>query len=319
MRPSTPGDAPEKLTKRDDRYLKDPSMKLSDLIPDERIAAPMEVTDLGEALRTLLSRLGDAALGAAEAERLAAELAAGRAGELIRVNADVIVVVTRLEAPEELSAALGVAARAFRVALEEASGTARALLLLVAPRGLRALDPEVVRTLVRVLGGKACTRRLLAAGSVAEVRALKELMETDLREGYLVGDALAPVRYRVYADTPLSEVVDLIVRRDLHAVPVVGEHYELMGLLTVGDALRALLPPQAAGRAARSTMEQRARDVMTRSVLCVSEDQSLNEAASIIVNRGVEQLPVARDGELVGFLTRAAVLRLLFKGPEEGG
>ena len=51
---------------------------------------------------------------------------------------------------------------------------------------------------------------------------------------------------------------------------------------------------------------------MTRTVMCVSEDQNLIEAASIMVNRGVEQLPVIRDGEMVGFLTRGEVLRWLF-------
>ena len=51
---------------------------------------------------------------------------------------------------------------------------------------------------------------------------------------------------------------------------------------------------------------------MTRTVMCVSEDQSLIEAASIMVNRDVEQLPVIRGGEMVGFLTRGEVLRWLF-------
>ena len=51
---------------------------------------------------------------------------------------------------------------------------------------------------------------------------------------------------------------------------------------------------------------------MTRSVMCVSEEQSLVEAASIMVNRKVQQLPVIRDGEVVGLLTRKEALRWLF-------
>jgi len=50
---------------------------------------------------------------------------------------------------------------------------------------------------------------------------------------------------------------------------------------------------------------------MTRAVLCVSEDQTLVDVASLMVNRDVEQLPVVREGELVGFVTREAVLRAL--------
>jgi CBS domain-containing protein len=40
------------------------------------------------------------------------------------------------------------------------------------------------------------------------------------------------------------------------------------------------------------------------------------EAAQMMANRDVEQLPVVRDGVLVGFLNRDAVLRALSGGGE---
>ncbi len=66
------------------------------------------------------------------------------------------------------------------------------------------------------------------------------------------------------------------------------------------------------GSSATAREEPTARGIMTRTVMCVSEEQSLIEAASIMVNRDVEQLPVIRAGEMVGFLTRVEVLRWLF-------
>jgi CBS domain-containing protein len=57
-----------------------------------------------------------------------------------------------------------------------------------------------------------------------------------------------------------------------------------------------------------------ARDVMTRSVLCVSETQPLSDAARMMVSRKVEQLPVVRDGELVGLITRDAILQAMHAG-----
>jgi CBS domain-containing protein len=149
----------------------------------------------------------------------------------------------------------------------------------------------------------------------------KELMDTDPPERFLVADALTPVQYRVYPDTPLLEVLDLIVRQRLRVVPVVGEHYEVLGLITAGDALKHLPSRQ---HSTESEVEPeghgapvRARDVMTRSILCVSEEQALTEAANIMVNRDVDQLPVVRTGELVGFLTRKSVLRILFTGQKD--
>lgn len=126
-----------------------------------------------------------------------------------------------------------------------------------------------------------------------------------------VRDALVPSQYRVYPETPLTEVVDLMVRRGVHAVPVVGERFEVLGIITSGDALAYLLSWGAGREGEAPAPDVSAREVMTRSVLCVSEDQPLTEAAHMLVNRDVEQLPVVREGEFVGFITRDTVLRTL--------
>jgi len=53
------------------------------------------------------------------------------------------------------------------------------------------------------------------------------------------------------------------------------------------------------------------REVMDRSVLCVSEEQTLAEVATIMQNRDTERFPVVREGALVGFLTRGDIVRRL--------
>lgn len=135
----------------------------------------------------------------------------------------------------------------------------------------------------------------------------------------LVEDAAEAAKYRVYPDTPLTEVVDLMVRRGLRAVPVVGERYEVLGIITTGDALSRVLrdAPADEGEGEGGPAPLTARDVMTRAVLCVSETQPLADAARMMVNRKVEQLPVVRDGELIGLITRNAVLRALHGEPHD--
>lgn len=135
-----------------------------------------------------------------------------------------------------------------------------------------------------------------------------------------VEHALSPMRYRVYPDTPFDEVLDLMIRRGLHAVPVVGEDYEVLGIITTGDALHTLLKrrgKRGTENASAGPEALVARDVMTRTVLCVAEEQLLTEAAQMMANRDVEQLPVVRDGALVGFLTRDSLLKSLRGGPRE--
>lgn len=136
-------------------------------------------------------------------------------------------------------------------------------------------------------------------------------------ESLLVESAIEQVSHRVSPDTPLADVIDAIVRRHVGAVPVVGEGSEVLGIITSGDALDQMLRGTATDEAAPEGSRLTARDVMTRTVLCVSEGQPLIEAAHMMVHKKVEQLPVVRDGELIGMITRSKVLRALHLGTVE--
>ena len=140
------------------------------------------------------------------------------------------------------------------------------------------------------------------------------MIDKDGGEPLLVEDAIEQVTHRVSPDTPLADVIDAIVRRHVGAVPVVGEGSEVLGIITSGDALDQMLRGNATDDAAHPGDRLTARDVMTRTVLCVSEGQRLIDAAHMMVHKKVEQLPVVRDGELVGMITRSKVLRALHLG-----
>lgn len=127
-------------------------------------------------------------------------------------------------------------------------------------------------------------------------------MEMDVR----VRHVLRPLVYRVYPDAPLREVQDLMLRRGLAAIPVVGKDHEMLGVVEAGDVLSHIVPGNEGSAERRSPM---ARDIMKRTVLCVSEDESLIEASRSMIARHVPRLPVVREGRLVGFLDRGAVLR----------
>lgn len=138
-------------------------------------------------------------------------------------------------------------------------------------------------------------------------------MEAESNDNPLVENALESAKYRVHPETPLCEVVDLMVRRDLRAVPVVGERCEVLGIITTGDALGDVLRDLPTDEAEGGSMGgiRTARDVMTRAVLCVSESQPLLDAARMMATRRVGQLPVVRDAELIGLITRDGTLRAL--------
>ncbi len=137
-----------------------------------------------------------------------------------------------------------------------------------------------------------------------------------MSEGLRVDDALEPVIYRVRPETTLGEILDTMVGNRVGAVPVVGERSEVLGIITAGDVLDQLLRDSPADDSPADDSPPAvdrltARDFMTRTVLCVAEGQALKDAARMMVNKRIEQLPVVREGELIGIVTRSKVLRAL--------
>jgi CBS domain-containing protein len=53
------------------------------------------------------------------------------------------------------------------------------------------------------------------------------------------------------------------------------------------------------------------REAMARSVLCLAEDQTLGDVANLMSTKDLDRFPVVREGVVVGFLTRADVIRRL--------
>jgi len=288
-------------------------MKLSELLTAERITLSMRAGDLRSAVRSLVDGLaGSGALDQRAAEEVVRRARAGDAGDVVRIDEAFLLVGVETGGATSLVAALGVSPTPFRVDAGGGEATmARGLVLLLTPQRLASLRVQAVPTLVRYFREDERSRKVLEAETPDDVRGLSHFEDVEIHDRLLVEDALTPLQYRVYPDTPMEEVVDLMIRRGLHAVPVVGENHEVLGILTSGDALEHLLPRRLASER-KDQGPSRAREVMSRSVLCVSEDQQLVEAANTMINKDVAQLPVVREGELIGFLTRETVLRLLF-------
>jgi CBS domain-containing protein len=308
-------------------------MKVGEMLQSGAILVPLDAPDLKWALTNTIG----AVRGVSDevAEKLAEGLVGGISGELSRVHERVAVALTESDAVEEICAVIGVSLVGFMSeGIDDASGDradeagtgdapgdgaySEALLVLITPGRLAFLRDHMLPTLKRFFRDEERVTPILNARSADDITKIVALMDLDPHQSLLVEDVVQPIRYRVYPDTPHSEVVDLMVRRELHAVPVVGEDYEFLGVITTGDAMDELLSQarshSVGGSSASAPGDPTAREIMTRTVMCVSEGQSLIEAASIMVNRDVEQLPVIRDGEMVGFLTRGEVLQWLHPG-----
>ncbi len=113
----------------------------------------------------------------------------------------------------------------------------------------------------------------------------------------------------------LEAAADMLARRRLRAVPVIDGEGHVLGMLTDGLLMRRLLPglerAEAGESGARSAHAGEVRDIMERAVMCVKEDEPLANVVRLMLDREIERLPVVREGQLVGFLTRGDIIRRL--------
>ena len=113
----------------------------------------------------------------------------------------------------------------------------------------------------------------------------------------------------------LEEAANMLARRRLRAVPVINDEGHVLGMLTDGLLMSRLLPmlerAEAGVGMAGSAPAGEVRDIMERTVMCVKEDERLANVVRLMLDREIERLPVVREGQLVGFLTRGDIIRRL--------
>jgi CBS domain-containing protein len=147
-----------------------------------------------------------------------------------------------------------------------------------------------------------------------------------------VRDVMTRKVISVPADTPAMAVARLLADRGISAVPVTDSWGMLLGIVSEADLIRRLASSDApepgffrslfydrekAARHYASVHGATAADIMTREIVSVTEEVTVEHAASLIEQRKVRRLPVVQDGLLVGILSRADLLRALLVPPAD--
>lgn len=142
------------------------------------------------------------------------------------------------------------------------------------------------------------------------------------------GDVMTRDVKTIPAEATLQEVATLLLTHGISGAPVVDEAGDMVGIISESDLLsearrKAALPHTAAfgvflvptetlQRIYHDGATLRAEAVMQKHVVTVEEDTPLSEIGDLLVRRGINRVPVLRDGSLVGILTREDVLRGIF-------
>ena len=108
--------------------------------------------------------------------------------------------------------------------------------------------------------------------------------------------------WSVSKDASVYDALALMARHDVGALPVL-EHGDLVGIVSERDYARKVI---LKGRASRET---RVDEVMSRDVVTVAPERTMQECMERMTERRIRHLPVVRDGELIGIVSIGDVVK----------
>jgi CBS domain-containing protein len=129
-------------------------------------------------------------------------------------------------------------------------------------------------------------------------------------------------------EADLRDVARILVQNGISGLPVCGAQRELLGVVSEGDILVKEGGPsdestvlgrlrRSDGRTARKTQALKVKDAMTTPVVTISPYVSVAEAARRMSDLGIKRLPVVKDGELVGIVSRTDLVRAFVRSDDE--
>lgn len=144
-----------------------------------------------------------------------------------------------------------------------------------------------------------------------------------------VADVMTADPWTVGADTPLKQVAETLVAQQVSGLPVVDQHGRVLGVISEGDIVakealmsegrrRLLVRLLDADPLRELKLDARtAGGAMTAPAVTIGPRRPVSEAARLMLDEGVNRLPVVGDGRLVGILTRSDLVRAFVRTDAE--
>ena len=147
----------------------------------------------------------------------------------------------------------------------------------------------------------------------------------------LVRDVMNPEPIACQATDAVSDAVKVLKKSDISGMPVL-EGERLVGVVSESDLLKLLSAEEEGGLWLPSPLEIleipirdlirwerlqagaeevgmiRVSEVMTKSVFTVRPEDTIEDAASIMIRQRINRLPVLEDDKLVGIVTRGDII-----------
>ena len=130
----------------------------------------------------------------------------------------------------------------------------------------------------------------------------------------------------------VRDVAKLLLERRVSAVPVVDDGGKIVGIVSEGDLLhrgeagterqyawwlRLLATDEALAAEYVKAHARGVADIMTRKVITASPDTPLHEIAKLLEKNAIKRVPIVRNGQLVGIVSRANLIQAVAGGRQE--
>lgn len=126
----------------------------------------------------------------------------------------------------------------------------------------------------------------------------------------LVRERMNPAGKWIAAGLPIPSVIDAFEKSGCTWLPVVDPEGRLLGLVTLSEVQNARTILQDPSQNIENLTAQ---DIMTSRFLFVTEKTPIEEAARIMIDYDISELPVVKDGFYTGIITEKTMLRVLME------
>lgn len=147
----------------------------------------------------------------------------------------------------------------------------------------------------------------------------------------LVKDVMTEQVITVTTDDPVEKCASLMLKHNISGLPVLDQGGRVVGMVTEGDLIRRASRIKAPGyleilggliylgsptkfvNEIKRAMSLTAGEMMTKKVVSVGPEASIEEAATLMVDHEVNRLPVLNAaGEVVGIVSRRDIMKHLY-------
>lgn len=139
----------------------------------------------------------------------------------------------------------------------------------------------------------------------------------------------------------IEDVITLFRKNRISGAPVVDADGKIVGVISESDIVKTItthderfdlilpspldlieLPLKAAIKTEefkedmKNALKTEVWEAMTRDVITITPETSINEAAEIMIKNKIKRLPVVENGKLVGIVTRGDLIEVLVSEKE---